>query len=169
MKRLWLLSMIFSLSFVQAQDSTRVKWGLQWAYHPYDFFGGVQYAREQKRITHTFLLSMGVNRTFFQRRMYPQFAYQFGYDLIKSEMWKAGPAVRPVFTASRINKEVAHGTAFTEELFPVVCAGYGAQNSIVVSTGFGPTWEQSWSSLEHRYRNWFSWNYFVEFTFSHAF
>jgi hypothetical protein len=152
-----------------AQDSIIRSAGLNFIYHPYDFFSGVYFARQKYRLEQRVFFNVGVNRTFFQRRFNPQTGYQLGYAVINRKWLYAGPFAKTVLSAGRINKLSDHAMVYNEEVFAGLFAGLGKRNRLILSGGVGPAWEQNWSTLENRYQSWFSWNYFLEIGYSYAF
>jgi len=169
MKALFLFVFSFMTVNVSAQHSLVHSKGFQLSYHPYDLFAGAQYAARRNRVEHLALLQVGLIRTFFQQRIYPQAGYQLGYHLIDGKKLQAGLLLRPVISFLRVNKAARHGTSFYEEAFLGGFIGVGSRCRLRFSGGFGPCIEQKWSQPEARFTSWFSWNYFGEISWSHAF
>jgi hypothetical protein len=156
-----------SVTSVLAQDSTVRRLGIHSLYHPYDIFAGIHYERESGRVQHRFLLSAGL-RTAFQRRLYPQFAYQLAFHAVNRKL-QAGPFVRANFDLLRFNKSASHGYLYDEELFLGAYFAAGKIAKIRFSAGIGPSVQQNWSTVKSRFVHYFSWNYFGEISWSYAF
>jgi hypothetical protein len=115
------------------------------------------------------MLQVGVFRTFFQQRIYPQAGYQFDYRLIDRQKLHAGLLLRPVISFLRVNRAAKHGTSFYEEAFLGGFIELGSRYRLRFSGGFGPCAEQKWSQPEARFTSWLSWNHFGEISWSYAF
>lgn len=150
-----------------ARDSLVQRFGIHFIYHPYDFFTGLRYEREREAFQHQLLFSTGT-RTLFQRRLYPQLGYQFGYHLVNRRWLQTGPMVRATVSLLHVNRNAAHGYVFDEELFLGAYIGTGNRNRFRLSAGIGPAVEQAWSPLSMRFEQYFSWNYFGEISYSRA-
>lgn len=165
-----LVALVFFLSVLNAvaQDSIAQRIGIQFSYHPYDFFSGLHYEREKGNHQHQLLVSVGVNSTFFQRRCYPQFGYQYGFHLIKNKRFQAGPFVRILSSMRQIDKHAAHGMSFNEDLFLGAYFGTGMKHRLRLSIGIGPSAEHNWSVLANKYQAYWSWNYIGEISYAYA-
>jgi len=152
-----------------AQDSITQRLGLQFSYHQYDFFSGLHYEQEYGNHQHQLLVSVGVNSTFFQRRFYPQLAYQYGFHLIKNTYFQAGPYVRLTSSMCKIDKHATHGMSFNEELFLGAYIGTGNRNRFRFLIGIGPSTEVNWSTIAEHYQAYWTWNYMTEISYAYAF
>lgn len=166
-----LLGLVFCLMLlkVTAQDSIVHRFGVQFSYHPYDFFSGFQYERENGHHQHQFQVSVGINSTFFQRRLYPQVAYQYGFHLVKNRFFQTGPFVRLMSSMRQIDKHAVHGNSFNEDLLLGAYFGTGDQHRVRFSMGIGPSAEHNWSVMTAHYEVYWSWNYVGEISYAYAF
>lgn len=155
-----------SMISAHAQDSLVQRLGIHAVYHPYDFFAGVHYERQQTRFHHRFFVSTGI-RTALQQRIYPQLGYQLGFDLLQQRV-QAGPLVRANLSLLRFNRNADHGYLYDEELFAGGFVAVGATGKFRLSAGIGPALQQSWSPVKGRFAHYFSWNYIAEISWSYA-
>ena len=155
-------------SVSQAQDSVQQRLGAQFSYHPYDFFTGIHYQRERGRSEHRFFVQAGVNRTFFQSRLYPQLGYRFSYAFLQRAAFRTGVFVQPAVSLLTINRSAKHGTHYWEEAFVGLSVSLGRRSRYQLSGGTGPCVEQAWSAIDKRYQHYFSWNHFLELSWSYA-
>lgn len=165
-----LLPVFFLLIFtsVTAQDSLVRRAGAQFSMHPDDLFAGGHFSLSRNRLEHRFIAQVGVRRTFFQTRMYPQLAYQPGFAFVNRRWIHAGVFARPSISMLHFNRSGSNGWVFYEEAFLGLFAGTGQTSQFRFSAGFGPCFEQSWSTVRNRYVFWFSWNFIAEISWSHA-
>jgi hypothetical protein len=165
-----LLAVLFCgiMNIGSGQDSLVQRFGIHFDYHPYDFFAGLRYERERGVFQQQFLLSAGV-RALFQQRFYPQLGYQLGYHLLTNRWLQTGPMVRATASLLHVNRQASHGFVYDEELFLGAYIGTGNRNRFRLSAGIGPAVEQSWSPLSAHFEQYFSWNYFGEISYTHAF
>jgi len=168
MKSLFLSVFLAFATTVAAQDTVIHSNGFQLAYHPYDFFLGAHFSGEKNRKEHLAFFQVGMTRTFFQQRIYPQLGYQFGYHLLDRRFLRAGVLVRPVVSFLNFNRNSKHGISFYEEAFLGGFVGLGTRFRFRLSAGFGPCIEQKWSEPRSEFVSWFSWNYFGELSWSYA-
>lgn len=166
--RLLIFLLLTVMNFTAAQDSVVQRIGTHLQYHPYDYFIGARYERENKRIHHTALLAFGISRTFFQQRLYPQAGYQFGFDLYDSRWLQTGLMVRVAGTMCQVNKQSDHGYVYTEEAFLGCFVGTGQRNRFSISTGIGPMIEQAWSESRSGFARYVTWSYFGEISWTYA-
>ena len=159
---------LFLLTSVTAQDSLVRRAGAQFSMHPADLFAGGHFSLSRNRFEQRFMAQAGVRRTFFQGRIYPQLAYQPGFVLVNRKWIHTGVFVRPSVSMLHFNRSESHGWVFYEEALLGLFAGTGQTNQFRFSAGFGPCFEQSWSTVRNRYVSWFSWNFIAEISWSHA-
>jgi len=136
---------------------------------PTDFFGGLTIDRKAGRWEQQLLLAVGINRTFFQQRLFPMAAYQIGFAFVNKPAWQSGLFVRPQLSCSRVNTNSTHPMVFEQQLFAGCLLSFGKRNRVQWKVAGGPTWEQNWSSNTHQYRNWFAWSYMTEIGYLYAF
>ncbi|MDH4473205.1 MAG: hypothetical protein QE487_11405 [Fluviicola sp.] len=152
----------------KAQDSLVYRLGTQVVYHPYDLFTGFQAERENGTHQHQIGLSVGASTTFFQRRLYPQLHYQYGFHLVKKRWIQTGPLARLSLSTLRFNKQSSHGRSYQEEAFLGAYVGTGNRSRFRFSAGIGPAVEQNWSSAREKFVHSISWNTFAEISWSYA-
>lgn len=162
-----LLSCCFAFSG-KAQDSVVYRLGTHLIYHPSDLFSGLQAERENGAHQHQVGLSVGASTTFFQRRLYPQLHYQYGFHLVKKRWIQTGPLARLSLSTLHFNKQSSHGWSYQEEAFLGAYVGTGNRSRFRLSAGIGPAVEQNWSSAREKFVHSISWNTFVEISWSYA-
>lgn len=160
-----LYSSVFSL---RAQDSVVYRAGTQFIYHPYELFAGLQAERENGAHQHQLGLSVGVSTTFFQRRLYPQLHYQYGFHLVKKRWIQTGPLARVSFSTLHFNKQSSHGWSYREEALLGAYVGAGNRSRFRLSAGIGPAVEQNWSAAREKFVHSIAWNIFAEISWSYA-
>lgn len=153
---------------VTSQDSLPRGAGVTFSYHPYDFFLSAQYSARKGIVEHHFRLGTGV-RALCQQRIYPRASAQLSIHSLKNASLQAGAILRADVSLARVDRNSSHSTYFFEEITPGLFIGMGKRFHYRLTAGFGPAWEQTWSQQSSRYRNWFSWNHFVELSWSYAF
>ncbi len=160
--------LLFFFTAASAQDTLVRSAGAQFSMHPSDFFAGGHCSLSRNGFEQRFIAQVGVRRSFFQGRLYPELAYQAGYSFIQRPWIHSGFFIRPTISMLHYNRAASHGWAFTQEVFPGLFVGTGTHNQFRLSGGFGPCFEQSWSTVRNRYVSWFSWNFIAEISWSHA-
>jgi hypothetical protein len=78
---------------------------LSFGINQFDFFSGLDYSRSIGRSTPSVGLSVGVNRTFFQGRIYPRLNFSNIYYIIDQEKFKMGPSVRYGYSFLEVNRD----------------------------------------------------------------
>lgn len=154
---------------LQAQDSTRFRYGVQFRYQPVDFFAGVGASLNQKNIQHEVQLNTGVNSTFFQRRFYPQISYRFSWFPVNRRWIQTGPVGITNLSMRRFNKASAHGYSYEEQLLAGVSVGCGQKSRVRFTIAGGLAMEQNWSFMVQKQVTYFSWTFLGELSYSYAF
>lgn len=91
-----------------AQDSLFRKVDVHFGMTRMDFFTGVQYSMQVHQWQPFVMLETGINRTFFQNRIYPRVSLGSAYFFLKKGKYKFGPQVSYSYSVLRINKNTSH-------------------------------------------------------------
>lgn len=84
----------------QAQHFLDLNFGV----NKFDFFTGLDYSRSYGRSLPNVGLTFGVNRTFFQGRIYPRISIGNTFHFVDREKFKLGPNVRYSYSFLQVNR-----------------------------------------------------------------
>ena len=91
---------VVSLSKTQVQHFVDLNFGV----NTFDFFAGIDYSRSYGRSLPSAGIAFGVNRTFFQGRIYPRISMGNTFHLVDREKFKLGPNVRYSYSILEVNR-----------------------------------------------------------------
>lgn len=74
----------------------------------FDFFTGLEYARNYNCFHPYVAVEVGINRTFFQQRLFPKFTLGVTYDLLKNEKILVGPTIHTSYSFLKVNRNSEH-------------------------------------------------------------
>lgn len=74
----------------------------------FDFFTGIEYARNYNAFHPNVAFEVGINRTIFQERFFPKISVGFTYDLLKNEKIVLGPTMHTSYSILNVNRNSDH-------------------------------------------------------------
>jgi hypothetical protein len=137
------LFMIFHLcSF--SQDLSGYRFSMQVSLNRMDLFSGLRVERQFDHLETSISLEVGVNRTIFQTRFFPRVSVGAGYNVLKKDNIRIGPAFAYGYSVLQVNKSSGSLHRWNE-----LYGGY--------TLSIGKTWRFSHSLMSgwmnERYRN----------------
>lgn len=101
---------IFCLSRISySQDTLNHSVAYRFSLARTDFFSGLEYTKRDWLIKPSFSFELGVNRTFFQQRIFPKLGIGASYDLFnRSSFIFLGPQVYVYHSMLKVNRETPH-------------------------------------------------------------
>lgn len=106
-------------------------------YHPTDFFGSIGVQREFQQIGYNFNFGCGINRTFFQQRLYPKVNIGVLHDWFPAEKLQLVSEARCSFAYLNAQKNMFHSSTKTSEFAIFTHFGYGLKQRISIGVGLG--------------------------------
>lgn len=91
-----------------AQDSLSNKLTFQVGMTRMDFFSGIQYARKMNAYQPFAAIEFGINRTFFQSRVFPKVSIGGNYLVIDKKKIIFGPSLSYSYSLLKINLNASH-------------------------------------------------------------
>ena len=142
--------------------------GVHFQYHPYDFFLVPSFSLQKNQFKNEIRFGIGINRTFFQQRFYPQLTYQFSYTFIEQKQFSMYAFARASFY--RLNFQFVNSNKATKWLDGLFGFGllYGKRNQIGCSVGVGPSWELNYNTTLKRNQSIQTWNLVYEVSYYHT-
>lgn len=145
MRSVSLIIILFFFVFPsRSQDGSGHRISFHTAMNRLDFYSGFQYGKTFGHLETTTSLELGINRTFFQSRIFPRVTVGGAYYLIDREKLHVGPAVTYSYSFLEVNKSVGSIHSWNE-----IYGGY--------SLSVGKTWRFCHSILtgwmNERYRS----------------
>ena len=164
----FIVTLALSFSFLSLAQKEKPTVSLLVNYHPTDFFTGVEFNHKKQTTILSLGLQIGINRTFFQQRLYPKFHFSIGKELAIKEKFGLQFSFRNSNSYLNINSQNVKAFVFTEE--PTIGAGmyFGEKFRVIPSIYWGFTffWRRTVSSTNNRSRQAF---FSPELKFSYAF
>lgn len=112
-----LVSIFISGSSLKAQDSLENQIGFQFGMTKQDFFTGIIYSRNFSKIQPFTSLEFGVNRTFFQNRIFPRLGIGCTYKALNKAPFDLGPVISYSYSFLKVNKSTNHFHQWNEVYF----------------------------------------------------
>ena len=158
---------IFVTFLIQAQDSAMVSYTAGIRINRVDFF--IQATRQTNfhNFRHEFGVGIGINRTIFQQRFFPELSYRFSYDVLQKERFSLGPAVSLFTSMYQVNKNTNAWHFFQEGLLGFWME-YGRRYKIRLNVGAGVFTESFKSAINSRYSHHATYGYNGQISFSYA-
>lgn len=99
---------IFYPNVLVAQDSLKNQIGISGGMSRMDFWSGVKYSREINQFQVFSSADVGINRTFFQKRIFPRFTIGSSYFLFEKRNIRIGPQLSYSYSFLKVNKSSNH-------------------------------------------------------------
>ena len=99
------LLLLFSYSAKAQTNEFGVRYGIE--YTPTDYFLQVSCLSERPKFQLAPFIGLGINRTFFQQRIYPEIGYQFAYIANRQQI-RVLPYAQVSLTRLKITDDNAH-------------------------------------------------------------
>lgn len=165
MNRVVLLFFVMLLPFLgRTQDDSKSAITATFQYHPYDFFLGLGYQYAPQKWEQEARLSIGLNRSLFQRRFYPKLTYIFAYRLTVYKTLSCAPFLRLDASFLDVSSDVNTNRLTWLEPNLGINVMNGKRLKYGLSSGIGPSWE--WSSQHSGAIQ--TWNVFAEINLTYA-
>ncbi|TXI86497.1 MAG: hypothetical protein E6Q37_03860 [Crocinitomicaceae bacterium] len=167
MLKVWILFFLSGTAVCFGQ-ANRATFNVGLEYNQQDFFLNAGYTKQLKRFELGAAVGVGVNRTFFQQRIFPKMQLQGTYQVVQSEMFRIGPSFAVHYGGLNVN---ASSSKLTYYQF------YGAGYQLVVgkrfqgfqSTHFCRMTEYFFDTFEGRYTPASSWIFSIQLGGRYAF
>lgn len=161
-----LVGLLFSeFIFSQTQRSFL---GLGTEYNQQDLCINAGFTKQFTRWEISGNLGVGVNRTFFQQRLFPKIQFQGTFRGLKFDHVEIGPSITLNYAWLHVNKTINHWTHFQ-----YYGAGYqwvyGNKFQVVQSTYFCRLIEHSWDTFDGRYATATKWIFSIQIGGRYAF
>ena len=169
MRTFLIIITFFSFTSLYSQDSTRHIRGLHFGYFPSDLFIGIHAGKLKNRHEQLLIAELGLIRTGFQQRIFPQIGYQYAYLWANFTMVRAGTGIRPLVNMLHVNRAAKNGYVFSEAAYLNLFLEFGKKGKIRATGGFGPWFEQKYASLDQKFITTFKWQYFAEISLTYDF
>lgn len=156
------------ISFLSLAQKEKPTVSLLVNYHPTDFFTGFEFNRTKLKTNYSLGLQVGINRTFFQQRIYPKIHFSIAKEIAFSEKIGLQFSFRNSNSYLNVSSSNVKASAFTEE--PTIGASiyFGKKLKVIPSMYWGCTF--FWRSTISSSNNWSRQAFFSpELKFSYAF
>lgn len=102
------LFIIFCPNVLVAQDSLKNQIGISGGMNRMDFMSGVNYSREINQFQVFSSVEFGINRTIFQKRIFPRLSIGSSYFLFESPNFRIGPQLSYSYSSLKVNNNTDH-------------------------------------------------------------
>lgn len=107
------LFILFCSIELVAQDSLKNQieknqLGINFGMNRMDFFTGIHYARKIDQFQIYSSIDLGVNRTFFQKRLFPRISVGGSYLFVVKRNFSIGPQISYSYSTLKVNKNTTH-------------------------------------------------------------
>ena len=164
---LWLL--LVSPFFGKAQDSAVYAAGVDFQYHPQDFFFQFRGQLIKKRLVHEAFIGFGITNTILQGQPKPSLGYDISYRSKLIDWIAISPVIRLSYSFLNTKIPQKHPFIHLTESFLGCRLDFGNYNRIALTGGIGPAIEWKYDAYNGRKNRFFLWNYFFEIGYYHEF
>ncbi|MEN9998451.1 MAG: hypothetical protein RI922_1441 [Bacteroidota bacterium] len=135
MRLILIFLLAFSLRSHGQEDKNRL--GIQVGFNRMDFQVGLMYKYDHYALKPFASLEFGMNRTFFQHRIFPRVTFGGEYCLIKGKNLQVGPQLSYSYSFLKVNKISSHMNKYNELYGGLyLCAGGKLQFKMALLTGW---------------------------------
>ena len=166
--KIFIVTLAIFLSFLSLAQKETPTVSLLVNYHPTDFFTGVEFNQNKQTTILSLGLQIGINRTFFQQRIYPKFHFSIGKSLVFKEKLGLQFTFRNSNSYLNISSQNDKAFVFTEE--PTIGLGmyFGEKFRVMPSIYWGYSF--FWRTTVSSTNNWSRQAFFSpELKFTYAF
>lgn len=170
MQKILLIVVSFFLlnSTLTAQDSLKNQLGYSFGMTKQDFFTGISYNRTVSKFEPFTSLEFGVNRTFFQSRIFPRLSIGTVYSLFERNRFSFGPSFSYSFSFLKVNLQSDHFHKWNE-LYAGYKLTYGRKFKFTQMIACGLMNERFFNQLTLETDGVMSFGFYINLGISYAF
>jgi hypothetical protein len=164
----FIVTIAFILPFLSFAQKEKLAISALVNYHPTDFFTGFELNHNTGKIIYSLGLQVGINRSFFQQRMYPKIHFSIAKELAIKDKIGLQFSFRNSNSYLNVSSFNAKSFVFTEEPTLGTSIYFGNKLKVIPSIYWGYTFY--WRSTVSSTNNWSRQTFFSpELKFSYAF
>lgn len=148
--RIILIFLFLSIFKVSAQNERNSFVGASFQYNSLDFFLAINYSSQIRKFEFNGGLGVGINRTFFQQRLFPMIGISGSYYFLNRPKFQLGPTI--IFQSSllKVNSKTAN-LNYYNQLSGGYTFAFGNRLKVYQSIFYGFNFESYYSTFLNKY------------------